>query len=188
MTNYRLPRLTEVRHVRQHVLWLRYSDGVQGEVDLGEDLNGPVLEQLCDVSEFARAGIEQGHLVWPNGADWSPEDLRERLGASYECVLHSIDDGPIDTAGQISDVPEICRFYGIVIRMFANDHAPPHFHAEYGGHDVAVTISDATIAGDFPARARRMVLEWRAQHESELMANWDLLRSGQSPRTIAPLD
>ncbi|HEY6826288.1 MAG TPA: DUF4160 domain-containing protein [Gemmatimonadaceae bacterium] len=188
MTNYRLPRLIDVRHVREHVLWLRYSDGVQGEVDLGDDLNGPMLEPLRDVAEFARAGVEQGHLVWPTGVDWSPEDLRERLGASYECVPHSIDDAPIDVTGQISDVPEICRFYGIVIRMLANDHAPPHFHAEYGEHDVAVTIKDAIIEGHFPHRARRMVLEWRAQHESELMTNWDLLRSGQSPRMIAPLD
>jgi hypothetical protein len=188
MTHYRLPRLIEVRHVREHVLWLRYSDGVEGEVDLRDDLNGPMLEQLRDVSEFARARIEQGHLAWPTGADWSPESLRERLGASYECEPHSIDDAPVDSAAQISDVPEICRFYGIVIRMLVNDHSPPHFHAVYGEYEVSVTITDGVATGHFPPRARRMVLEWRSQHERELMANWDLLRAGQSCRAIAPLE
>ena len=174
--------------MREHVLWLCYSDGVEGEVDLGDDLNGPMLEQLRDVSEFARARIEQGHLAWPNGADWSPESLRERLGAAYESEPHSIGDAGVDSTAQISDVPEICRFYGIVIRMLVNDHSPPHFHAVYGEHEISVTIMDGVVTGHFPPHARRMVLEWRAQHEGELMANWDLLRTGQSTRAIAPLE
>lgn len=188
MTHCRLPRLIEVRHVREHVLRLRYSDGVEGEVDLGGDLEGQMLEPLHDVAEFARARIEQGHLVWPTGADWAPESLRERLGASYECVPHSIDDAPVDTHAQISDVPEICRFYGIVIRMLVNDHSPAHFHAVYGEHEASVTIQDGVMTGHLPPRARRMVLEWRSQHERELMTNWDLLRSGQLPRAIEPLE
>jgi hypothetical protein len=188
MTHYRLPRLIEVRHVREHVLWLCYSDGVEGEVDLRDDLNGPMLEQLRDVSEFARARIEQGHLAWPSGADWSPESLRERLGASYECEPHSIDDAPVDSAAQISDVPETSRFYGIVIRMLVNEDAPPHFHAVYGENVVSVAIKEGVVTGHFPPHARRMVLEWRSQHERELMANWDLLRAGQPSRAIAPLE
>ena len=188
MIHDRLPRLVDVRHVREHVLWFRYSDGVEGEVDLGDDLKGPMLEPLRDVGEFARARIEQGHLAWPTGADWSPESLRERLGAAYECEPHSIDDAPVDPGAQISDVPEICRFYGIVIRMLVNDHATPHFHAIYGEHEVSVTIKGGAVSGHLPPHARRMVLEWRSQHERELMANWDLLRGGQSPREIAPLE
>jgi hypothetical protein len=73
----RLPRLIGLRHVRDHVLWLRYSDGVEGEVNLREGLAGPMLEPLRDVSTFANARIENGHLTWPTGADWSPESLRE---------------------------------------------------------------------------------------------------------------
>jgi hypothetical protein len=51
-----------------------------------------------------------------------------------------------------------------------------------------VTIRDGVAAGDFPGRARRLVLEWRQQHEQGLMANWELLRSGQAPRVIVPLE
>jgi hypothetical protein len=72
--------------------------------------------------------------------------------------------------------------------MLVNEDAPPHFHAVYGAHEVSVTIEDGAVTGHFPPRARRMVLEWRSQHERELMANWDLLRAGQSCRAIAPLE
>ena len=188
MIHYRLPRLVEVRHIREHVLWLRYSDGVEGEIDLGDELTGPVLEPLRDVTAFATALVEDGELAWPNGADWSPEDLRERLGASYECVEHWIDDDPTDPPIQISDVPEICRFYGIVLRMLLSEHSPPHFHAVYGEYEVSVDIEDGAINGGFPPEARRLVLEWRSRHQRELMTNWDLLRAGRSPRAIQPLE
>jgi hypothetical protein len=184
----RFPRLVDVRHVRGHVLWLRYSDGVEGEVNLADGLTGVLLEPLRDIALFAKARIEHGHLTWPGGADWAPESLRERLGATYEPSPHSIDDAGRETVAQISGVPEISRFYGIVIQMLANEHAPPHFHAVYGEHDISVTIRDGVATGDFPGRARRLVLEWRRQHEQELMANWELLRTGQAPQPIAPLD
>ena len=185
---YRLPRLVALRHVREHVLWLRYSDGIEGEVDLGDSLVGPMLEPLRDVSAFATARIENGHLTWANGSDWAPESLRERLGAAYRCEPHSIDEARRDEPIHISGVPEISRFYGIVIQMLVNDHAPPHFHAIYGEFEVAVGIRDGRVEGDFPPRARRLVLEWRERHERELMANWELLRAGHLARPIAPLD
>jgi Domain of unknown function (DUF4160)/Protein of unknown function (DUF2442) len=186
--DYRLPRLVGLRHVREHVLWLRFSDGVQGEVDLADGLTGELLEPLQDTAEFAQARIEDGHLAWPNGADWAPESLRDRLGASYECVPHAIDDARADALTQIPEVPEISRFYGIVIRMLANEHAPPHFHAVYGSDEISVLIRDGIVTGHFPSRARRLVLEWREQHERELMSNWERLRAGQAPRTIPPLE
>lgn len=188
MSEYRLPRLVGLRHVRDHVLWLQYSDGVEGDIDLGDGLTGPLLESLRDVSTFARARIENGHLTWPNGADWAPESLRERLAAPYRSEPHSVDDDHDDRPTQISDMPEISRFYGIVIQMLLNDHAPPHFHAVYGEHEISVTILEGTVTGHFPPRARRLVSEWRAQHQRELIANWELLRRGQPPIAIAPLE
>lgn len=185
---YRLPRLAALRYVREYVLWLRFSDGVEGEVDLSDGLAGEIFAPLRNPTEFSRARIEDGHLAWPNGADWAPEDLRARLGARYESVPHSIDDAQREILAHISDVPEISRFYGIIIRMLANEHAPPHFHAWYGDLEASVPIRDGVVTGQFPATARGLVLEWCDRYKDELLANWERLRAGKPPRPIPPLD
>jgi hypothetical protein len=56
--------------------------------------------------------------------------------------------------------------------MLYNDHAPPHFHAEYGEFKVTVEIETGIIEGKFPKRAFRAVLEWHELHRDELMQNW----------------
>ena len=85
-------------------------------------------------------------------------------------------------------MPEISRFFGIVIRMYYNDHNPPHFHARYGTHEAVVGIDPlAVLAGDLPARAAALVLEWAALHQQELMENWVRLRRAQPPQPVAPL-
>lgn len=61
-------------------------------------------------------------------------------------------------------------------------------HAEYSGYEITITIRDGVVTGKFPGRALRLVLEWRDQHERELMGNWDRLRAGQAPLPIPPLD
>ena len=85
-------------------------------------------------------------------------------------------------------MPEISRFYGIIIRMFEPDHPPPHFHAVYAEHQAVVEINPIRFyEGNLPTRARSFVLEWAAIHQQELMANWNALRAGRAPRKIAPL-
>ena len=85
--------------------------------------------------------------------------------------------------------PEICRFYGIVIRMYWNEHRPPHFHAEYGGREAVVTINSLRVEeGRLPPRAERMVLEWAKQHRRELEDAWRRAERRQNPGKIAPLD
>lgn len=68
-----------VRPVTGYRLWLRFSDGVEGEVDLGAELEGPVFERLRDPEEFARVAIdpEMHTIVWANGADIAPEFLHQ---------------------------------------------------------------------------------------------------------------
>jgi hypothetical protein len=66
-------------------------------------------------------------------------------------------------------VPEISRFLGIIIAMYYRDHRPPHFHAIYGDYEVVVDIENGVIAGRFPRRAVRLVLEWYELHREELM-------------------
>jgi hypothetical protein len=86
-------------------------------------------------------------------------------------------------------VPEISRFFGIVIRMFYNDHAPPHFHAEYGEHEALIEIESlAVYAGYLPNRALGLVREWAGLHREELRQDWTLARTGQVPSRIAPLE
>lgn len=85
-------------------------------------------------------------------------------------------------------MPEICRFYGIIIAMFFDDHNPPHFHARYGGDKVAIEIESLRILeGQLPARALGLVIEWASQHQSELLENWDLAKNNKAPKKISPL-
>jgi hypothetical protein len=72
-------------------------------------------------------------------------------------------------------MPEISRFYGIVIKMYWNDHHPPHFHAEYGAAQAQVRIEPVgLLAGKLPPRILAMVVEWAALHEIELIEDWEL--------------
>ena len=88
-------------------------------------------------------------------------------------------------------MPELSRFYGIVIRMFVEvgvPHHRPHFHA-YSQGAVGIFALDPVelIAGEMPPRQRRLVEAWAEIHHDELFADWHLLQAGQKPRPIAPL-
>lgn len=76
-----LPRLVECRYVAGHTVWLRFSDGAEGEVDLSRELYGPVFEPLRNVELFRQVNVhpELKTLVWPSGADFAPEFLRASL-------------------------------------------------------------------------------------------------------------
>ena len=86
-------------------------------------------------------------------------------------------------------MPTICEFYDIVIAMFHNDHAPPHFHAIYGEYRVLVGVDPVrVIAGSLPRRAQSMVIEWAASHQLALRENWERARAYQPLVRIEPLD
>jgi hypothetical protein len=85
-------------------------------------------------------------------------------------------------------MPEISRFYGIVIQMYGNDHPPPHFHARYGSQAAMISINPISVLqGTLERRALSMVLEWAALHQSELIENWKLLEADRMPVKIKPL-
>lgn len=85
-------------------------------------------------------------------------------------------------------MPTISEFYGLVIRMFWNDHAPPHFHAHYAEFEAHYNIETLdVIRGKLPRRAHAMVLEWAALHRGELKEDWQLCESRQMPKKIEPL-
>ncbi len=88
-------------------------------------------------------------------------------------------------------MPELARFFGIIIRMYVEPstaHHVPHLHAYYQD-EVAVYSIDPIelISGSLPKRQRRLVEAWAELHQSELMANWHRLQAGQPPLPIAPL-
>lgn len=85
-------------------------------------------------------------------------------------------------------MPRISEFFGIIITMYYNDHAPAHFHAIYGGYEAKIAIETfETLEGRLPLRALGMVLEWAASHRRELSANWDRARRGVALKPIEPL-
>ncbi len=85
-------------------------------------------------------------------------------------------------------MPQISRFYGIVLYMYFKDHNPPHFHAWYGEHKCEINILDLTILeGSLPNRAFALVLEWAALHRKELIDNWNLAKEAKPFYTIEPL-
>lgn len=86
-------------------------------------------------------------------------------------------------------MPEISRFFGIVIRMYFFDHEPPHFHAAYGGAEVRVLIDPVGLLdGDIPPRPLALVVEWTRLHRDELIENWRRLHADEPPHRIAPLE
>ena len=79
-------------------------------------------------------------------------------------------------------------FYGILIQMFWDEHAPPHFHATYGEFKASVDIRGLCISeGSLPRRATQLVLDWAELHQAELLADGDLCQSKQQPKPIEPL-
>jgi Domain of unknown function (DUF4160) len=86
-------------------------------------------------------------------------------------------------------MPEVSRFFGIMIRMYFDEHNPPHFHAIYARNEAQIGIDPiVTLQGKLPSRAASMVIEWAALHQQELKQNWQRLRNDQSPDKIEPLE
>ena len=86
-------------------------------------------------------------------------------------------------------MPEVSRFYGIIIRFYYRDHPPTHFHAIYAEHEALIEIETGGIyQGSLPKTAYELVEKWRLLHQRELRENWDRARENQPVQRIAPLD
>ena len=84
-------------------------------------------------------------------------------------------------------MPEICRFFGIIITMFGDDHNPPHFHVRYGDYMASISIDKGIIKGQMPRNELKKVFMWMDEHKDELLKNWELLQRGEKPNPIPPL-
>jgi len=86
-------------------------------------------------------------------------------------------------------MPIISTFFGIIIRMFFDDHAPPHFHAEYQGEQATFDFSGQIVVGSIrSATARKLIRQWARLHASELKANWNQAKNLQPLNQIPPLE
>ena len=85
-------------------------------------------------------------------------------------------------------MPELSRFYGIVVRMFFNDHNPRHFHAYYGSDEALFAIETLSLfAGRLPPRATGLVVEWASLRQDQLMEAWNKAQELEPPGKIEPL-
>lgn len=88
-------------------------------------------------------------------------------------------------------MPELSRFFGIIIRMYAeldNPHHCPHFHAYYQNHMAVYSIDPVEmLGGALPRRQQRLVEAWIELHQGELLENWERLQAGELPYKITPL-
>ena len=86
-------------------------------------------------------------------------------------------------------MPEISRFFGIVIAIYWMEHGTPHFHAKYGEHRASFSIIDlALLEGSLPSRVTALVLEWAFLHRHELLEDWQRAMQKQPLKAIKPLD
>jgi len=86
-------------------------------------------------------------------------------------------------------MPTISEFFGILIRMYYDDHNPPHFHAYYNGYETIISIETLEIMeGSFPKRAKALVIEWAVEHRQDLLNDWKLAEQHQPLIKIAPLE
>jgi Domain of unknown function (DUF4160) len=86
-------------------------------------------------------------------------------------------------------MPELARFFGIIISMYYNDHPPPHFHVRYETQKAIIDIATLSVlAGELSPRVRGMVIEWATLHQAELLQNWELARQNMPLEKIIPLE
>ena len=86
-------------------------------------------------------------------------------------------------------MPEISRFFGIIIFMYFDEHNPPHFHVKYNEERAVLSIQELKVMeGKLSKRALSMVLEWANEHRDELLNNWNSLQTTGNFSKIAPLE
>jgi hypothetical protein len=86
-------------------------------------------------------------------------------------------------------MPTLSTFYGIIIKMYWDEHPPPHFHARYGEFEAQVSIETLEIInGRLPRGATVLIKEWGIAHRDELMEDWKLCEQMKAPKPIMPLE
>ena len=111
----------------------------------------------------------------------------QKLKENNITFIKSINERHVTQKGK--HMPEISRFFGMVVFMYWDEHNPPHFHVKYGGEQATINIQTLEIIeGKLNRRATELVLEWAELHQADLLENWDKCTLKQKPNKIAPLN
>lgn len=190
-----IPAVVFAEVLEDHLLRLRFDDGREGKVDVAAVIGQfrGVFAPLRRPGYFRRVRVDSklGTIGWPNGADIAPETLREAL-TEVTWVRRRRNSSSLaarPAPGTIGSMPEICRFFGIVIQMYFREKHAPHFHVRYSGRRASIDIETLGLhSGSMPPRVLGLVTEWAALHRRELIQNWERARRGRTLRPIAPLE
>ena len=85
-------------------------------------------------------------------------------------------------------MPIISMFYGILVRMYYDDHNPPHFHAFYTDYKATFSFDGKLLDGNMPTKQVKLIVAWSVIHKEELIANWELAKNGETLFMITPLN
>ena len=182
-TNHDLLQPVAVAPRDGYRIWLRYADGVEGEVDLSDLAGKGVFTAWNDRRFFERVYVSEWRsIAWSDEIELCADALYlEITGKTLEDIMPGL--------RAEADETEVSRFYGIVVRIEFPEHHSPHFRARYAEAEAAIGIRHLTLMeGDLPQRARALVLEWAAEHRDELLRAWERAQHGEAPGKIAPLD
>lgn len=200
--------VTGFEQVGTYVLRVAFDDGTEQTIDFQPVLRGRVLGTLRDPEVFraVRLDPEARNLVWPNEADFDPSMLHDwpNCGPAMAAAMAGLREGLPTRAveprlavvrsrasSKAGPLPEISRFYGIVIKMYFEKGAPhhrAHFHAGYGGESAVFDVATGKILnGSLAKPQRRLVKAWIELHRHELEANWERAVNFERLERIAPL-
>jgi hypothetical protein len=119
----------------------------------------------------------------------APREIWNPQIAIHGCGSAGYDLTCIKLGNDNSLMPTISHFFGIAIRMYYDDHPPPHFHAYYGNDAAKIDVETLQVTeGHIPRRALALVVEWAEEHRDELLEDWLLAEGHQPLNPIAPLD
>ena len=84
-------------------------------------------------------------------------------------------------------MPEISKFFGIIISLYWRDHNPPHIHFTYGEYECTISVLDRVVSGKAPSKVIAKVNEWMDLHEAEILTLWEKAQKGEKLGRIEPL-
>jgi hypothetical protein len=186
---YELFEVVDVKVIQDFKLYLKFDDGISGELDLYSLLtfNG-VFKPLKNPENFAKVELKNGSVWWPGDVDVSPDTLHDWM---LEFGTNLKQKKKVRKLKIKLAMPNISRFYGVTISMWYDEkkHNLAYFHANYENKNASIAIGTwKVVAGEIPTNLLKYVIQWAKLHQKELEDNWDLCKQRKNPKPIKPLN